>query len=148
MKFYEREVKMELKREVFKKLVDGIKAVIQLIEESKGVSGLHLNGDLATWDSLREGGKYEEWLNDFDEAVNTVEQIENDHIIPTTERELLFKCALTNLCKAHGATVEIGMTNEPYGLASGKVTVVMPTEVENGNVTKEFAQFDITGEIR
>lgn len=33
-----------------------------LINESSGVYGLHLNGDLATWPSLTKGGSLEEWL--------------------------------------------------------------------------------------
>lgn len=34
-----------------------------LIDESQGVYGLHLNGDVAPWSDLTEGGRYEEWLN-------------------------------------------------------------------------------------
>ena len=46
-----------------------VTAVAQLIDESNGVDGLHLNGDVASWDSLLEGGRYEEWLIDFSEAL-------------------------------------------------------------------------------
>jgi hypothetical protein len=47
----------------------GIAAVSGLIDESQGVAGLHLNGDVATWEELRQGGRFEEWLSDFDEAL-------------------------------------------------------------------------------
>ena len=48
----------------------GLEAVESLINESHGVSGLHLNGDLAPWDELRTGGRFEEWLIAFDDALN------------------------------------------------------------------------------
>ena len=55
--------------DVFTKLVRGINAVADLIDNSTGVDGLHLNGDIAPWDELRTGGMFEEWLVDFDEAL-------------------------------------------------------------------------------
>lgn len=48
----------------------GLEAVESLINESHGVGGLHLNGDLATWGELRTGGEFEEWLIAFDDALN------------------------------------------------------------------------------
>ena len=33
-----------------------------LISNSDGVAGLHLNGDVAPWTDLLEGGRHEEWL--------------------------------------------------------------------------------------
>lgn len=33
-----------------------------LIMDSDGVVGLHLNGDVAPWEELLTGGRYEEWL--------------------------------------------------------------------------------------
>ena len=33
-----------------------------LIASSDGVAGLHMNGDLAPWGELTEGGRFEEWL--------------------------------------------------------------------------------------
>ena len=52
-----------------KKLVDGLLAVESLILESSGVAGLHRNGDLASWDELRTGGRFEEWLYQLDDAL-------------------------------------------------------------------------------
>jgi len=51
------------------RLRDGLTAVRDLIEESYGVAGLHLNGDVAPWSELLEGGKYEDWLVKFSEAM-------------------------------------------------------------------------------
>jgi len=47
----------------------GLRAVSDLIDESHGVAGLHRNGDVAPWSDLRTGGKYEEWLVSFDDAL-------------------------------------------------------------------------------
>lgn len=33
-----------------------------LMANSHGVAGLHLNGDIASWGELTEGGRFEEWL--------------------------------------------------------------------------------------
>ena len=35
----------------------------ELISQSHGVAGLHLNGDLASWGELTDGGRFEEWLS-------------------------------------------------------------------------------------
>jgi hypothetical protein len=53
--------------------------VASLMGESEGVTGLHLNGEVATWDWLLAN----EWLADFNEAMNEIiimisEQLEND----------------------------------------------------------------------
>jgi hypothetical protein len=33
-----------------------------LVASSQGVAGLHLNGDVADWRDILEGGVFEEWL--------------------------------------------------------------------------------------
>ena len=48
------------------KLVKGLRAVAGLMAESQGVAGLHLNGDVATWDDLLQNA----WLEDYHEAMN------------------------------------------------------------------------------
>jgi len=53
-------------------LSNGIKSIRGLINESKGVSGLHLNGDVALWSDLEEGGSLEEWLLEFDIAEDVI----------------------------------------------------------------------------
>lgn len=50
-------------------MAKGLKAVEALISESRGVIGLHLNGDDAPWEDLRTGGSFEEWMREFDAAL-------------------------------------------------------------------------------
>ena len=70
----EREAREKAERELalLRPVVDaarkGLKAVRMLIEESRGVDGLHLNGDVAPWDELLAGGQFEHWLFDFSAA--------------------------------------------------------------------------------
>lgn len=52
------------------KLKAAVNAVVDLIDSSTGVSGLHQNGDVADWDSILAGGHFEEWLIDLSEAIN------------------------------------------------------------------------------
>jgi hypothetical protein len=65
----------------------GLEAVESLINESRGVSGLHLNGDLAPWDELRTGGRVEEWLIAFDDALNAARSPNNTGERPETRSE-------------------------------------------------------------
>lgn len=46
--------------EILEGLSDDIEA---LIEESHGVAGLHLNGDVAPWGELQAGGRFERFMN-------------------------------------------------------------------------------------
>ena len=48
----------------------GLHAVRDLIADLKGVVVLHLNGDIALWNELRTGGRFEEWLKPFDDAIS------------------------------------------------------------------------------
>lgn len=50
----------------------GLYCVADLIDNSNGVAGLHKNGDIAEWGELREGGRFEEWLIDFDVALEDI----------------------------------------------------------------------------
>ena len=50
------------------KLRKGIVAIRVLIGQSEGVTGLHMNGDVAYWSELEEGGRFDEWLLDFNIA--------------------------------------------------------------------------------
>ena len=47
-----------------------LNSVIDLIDSSTGVAGLHQNGEVAEWDSILAGGNFEEWLIDLSEAIN------------------------------------------------------------------------------
>jgi hypothetical protein len=50
------------------KLKKALAAVRTLMNNSEGVSGLHMNGDVAPWDELLECGQFEEWLIEFSNA--------------------------------------------------------------------------------
>jgi hypothetical protein len=58
--------RLEAERLIMRK---GLCAVDALIDNSKGIAGLHLNRDIAFWDQLQTGGKCESWLLDFDAAM-------------------------------------------------------------------------------
>ena len=64
--------------EVIVKLVRGINAAADLIDNSTGVEGLHLNGDIAPWNELRTGGRFESWLVEFDEALSIAELLSSE----------------------------------------------------------------------
>jgi len=51
-------------------LVEILHKVDDLMTDSVGVAGLHMNGDLAPWDSLLTGGFFEDWLLGFTELVD------------------------------------------------------------------------------
>ena len=42
--------------------------LVALIDDSHGVAGLHLNGDVAPWDELLAGGRFEDWLRSLRDA--------------------------------------------------------------------------------
>lgn len=52
-----------------KVLREALDVVAALIAETSGVVGLHLNGDFSPWSDLLEGGRFEEWLVGFSEAL-------------------------------------------------------------------------------
>ena len=54
-------------------LIAGLKAVRELINNSQGIYGLHLNGDPSPWQEIEEGGRFEEWLIDFNKAEREIE---------------------------------------------------------------------------
>lgn len=60
---------VEAQEAEIKRLRAGLRAVSDLIDESHGVAGLHRNGAVAPWGDLRTGGRYEEWLASFDDAL-------------------------------------------------------------------------------
>lgn len=43
-----------------------VQDIDELIGNSEGVAGLHMNGDVAPWSSLTEGGEFGSWLGSFD----------------------------------------------------------------------------------
>lgn len=61
----ERITELEKKIDLLRSAVSSVRS---LMDHSDGVAGLHLNGDIATWDSLGEG-----WLLEFSEYIEAVE---------------------------------------------------------------------------
>jgi len=59
-----------------RKLIDGLREVECLIDHTKGVDGLHLNGDFSPWETLRTGGRFEGWLMAFDDALEIANKME------------------------------------------------------------------------
>lgn len=55
-----------------RELAKGVVAVRDLMAESGGVYGLHLNGDPSPWHELVEGGFFEAWLIDYSAAETTL----------------------------------------------------------------------------
>ena len=53
-------------RDEIERLRKAIDSISDLIAESTGVYGLHLNGNVTPWCDLLPGGQFEEWLTDFD----------------------------------------------------------------------------------
>jgi hypothetical protein len=49
-----------------------VASVRDLISDSHGVAGLHLNGDLAPWDELLPGGRFEDWLGSIEPAETSI----------------------------------------------------------------------------
>lgn len=66
------QAKVAEQRALIEKYEKALAAVESLINESKGVTGLHLNGDVALWSELREGGNNQGWLTEFDEALTAM----------------------------------------------------------------------------
>lgn len=60
-------------REQLETLKKGIKAVSDLMEESEGVTGLHLNGNVAYWSELCRYGEFSQWLSDFNAAEELID---------------------------------------------------------------------------
>jgi len=71
-------------RNRLKAQINGMKqAIDDLVRNSEGVAGLHQNGDVAPWDELLTGGRFDEWLCVLDDtpqqclAAHDAEVIEN-----------------------------------------------------------------------
>ena len=56
--------------------IDKLKGMLfkmdDLIMESVGVDGLHMNGDVAPWQELKTGGEFDAWLGGFDELLESI----------------------------------------------------------------------------
>ena len=54
------------------RLKEAVESVNDLINNSYGIAGLHLNGDVAPWNELLRGGRFESWLLKFDIALDSL----------------------------------------------------------------------------
>lgn len=52
-----------------------VNSINELIDRSDGVSGLHLNGDVAPWPSLHGSGRFRAWLCALDDASELLEEL-------------------------------------------------------------------------
>ena len=63
-----------------------------LMENSSGVAGLHLNGDVAPWSELTKGGQFEEWLLPLseprDQSIEALEAQWQAEAVPGFIREM------------------------------------------------------------
>lgn len=57
-------------------LILGVRDVEELMRESRGVCGLHMNGDDAEWSSLVTGGSFEDWLHRWNQGVVAINDAE------------------------------------------------------------------------
>lgn len=65
------QIKLDEQAKEIEKLKSALNAVVDLVDNSTGVAGLHQNGEVAEWSSILAGGHFEEWLIDFSEALDT-----------------------------------------------------------------------------
>ncbi len=62
--------------ELVEALKNLVSAIDSLAAESEGVTGLHLNGDVAKWEDILPGGQYEAWLLPIDSARALLARVE------------------------------------------------------------------------
>ena len=104
-KFHERRVKM-FKRNMIKNdveeelhwlrgyvnnLEDGLKAMQSIINESVGVAGYHLNGNLATWDELLVDSEFELAEDNMKEKARFYTSQETTRVTAKMRKELYIK---------------------------------------------------------
>lgn len=65
----------EEKDSLLLKLGQALMDVSCLMDASYGVAGLHQNGDVAPWEELLEGGRFEGWLASVSQALPDVDRI-------------------------------------------------------------------------
>ena len=57
--------------ELLEALIELVGEIDLLASESCGVAGLHLNGDVATWEEILPGGRFE-WLGSLERAESAI----------------------------------------------------------------------------
>lgn len=64
--------------EIVERLEKLTEAINDLIGNSFGVDGLHMNGDIAEWDEITVGGRSEGWLLPLDDAERTLSTLKGE----------------------------------------------------------------------
>jgi hypothetical protein len=57
--------------ELLEALIELVDEINLLASESCGVAGLHLNGDVATWEEILPGGRFD-WLGSLERAESAI----------------------------------------------------------------------------
>lgn len=68
--------KVEIDADKLDALIEGLRAVSELIDASEGVADFQNNCDAMDWADFRTGGQFEEWLIPFDEALKIADEIQ------------------------------------------------------------------------
>lgn len=96
-----------------------------LMEHSTGVAGLHLNGDVAPWSELTEGGRFEEWLLPLseprDQSIDALKAQWQAEAIPDFIRDMGERLR----------TQDNRITADPLFCVFQKRTIVVPDEYDH-----------------
>lgn len=91
MKIHDLEKELNWLRGYTHQLEDGIKDIQAIINESTGVVGYHLNGDIAKWDELLSDSEFE-FAEGYMREKKDCEQLQDrDMVITKGEKELYIK---------------------------------------------------------
>lgn len=82
----------EQERDQLKAQINSMKqAIDDLVCNSEGVTGLHQNGEMAPWDELLTGGRFEEWLTVFDDTPSQCLAAHNAEVIERAAKYCSYK---------------------------------------------------------
>ncbi|PTR05381.1 MULTISPECIES: hypothetical protein [unclassified Novosphingobium] len=98
------------------------KDIDDLVNHSQGVAGLHMNGDIAEWDSLLPGGSFENWMlsvSDADEVLARVEIPADPQPAPLTAEALADALG----CFWNAAITAAHNARDPVAMSVASVTV-------------------------
>ena len=66
------------KNELLGKLIVGMRSVEDTMAESSGIYGLHLNGDVAEWCELMNGGRFCEYMEPFNDGIIRIDEVTDE----------------------------------------------------------------------
>ena len=75
------------KNELLEKLIVGMRSVEDTMAESSGIYGLHLNGDVAEWCELMNGGRFCEWMEPFNDGIIRIDEV-TDQFYPANDPDI------------------------------------------------------------